>query len=82
MTPTIEHRVDVIEVDGAVEQVYNHLIYRWESIAVTARAYFDEINVVSILTGEPTAEVLVYLRERYGCIQRLGRDGYIIVSNQ
>jgi hypothetical protein len=63
-----------------VEQVYNYLIYRWDRPPLTARAYLDEPATVSILTGEPTPEILGYLRDRYGRIQRLGRAGYELVE--
>ena len=46
--PAIEHRCDVIEdADGKVEQVYNHLIYRFgDAAVVVARAYLDEPGTV------------------------------------
>lgn len=79
LPPMIEHRRDVIEdASGAVEQVYNHLIYCFgEPPVATARAYLDEPGKVALLgTDAPPAEVLGYLRERFDRIDQLGRDGY------
>ena len=80
MTPSIAHLVDVIEVEGVVEQAYNYLIYSWSDPELTARAYLDDIHVVSILSGEPTPAILDYLRERYAVIQRLERNGYVVME--
>ena len=80
MKPAIEHVVDLVEIDGEIEQVYNYLFYRWEEPSVSARAYLDEPATVSILSGEPSSEILDYLRDRYARIQRLGRQGYYVVE--
>lgn len=82
MTPNVEHLVDeVVAEDGTTEAYYNYLVYRWEAPAITARAYLDEIGVVSILGGNPTPSILAYLRARYPKLQRLGRDGYHVLED-
>jgi hypothetical protein len=80
VNPSIAHHVDLVEIEGVVEQVYNYLIYSWTDPDVTARAYLDDIHVVSILSGEPTPPIMDYLRQRYAVIQRLERHGYVVVA--
>jgi hypothetical protein len=76
--PTIEHIRDIIwDDDGGIEQIYNHLIYRFVSLDILARVYLDEPDKVSILTcGAVPEAVLRYLKDRFWQIDQLGGEGY------
>lgn len=79
--PTIEHVRDIIlGEDGGIEQIYNHLIYRFAGSGLLARAYFDEPDKVSIMSGGKVPdEVLTYLKDRFWQIDQLGREGYVTI---
>jgi len=81
LPPTIEHVRDIIRDDaGGIEQIYNHLIYRFERSDVIARTYLDQPDVVSIMSPGPIdAESLGYLQERFWRIDQLGREGYVTI---
>lgn len=76
--PTIEHMRDIIwGDDGSVEQIYNHLIYRFGGSEIVARAYFDDPGKVSIMKAGPVPdEVLGYLKDRFWQIDQLGGEGF------
>ncbi|MEP4194887.1 MAG: hypothetical protein ABJL99_04540 [Aliishimia sp.] len=88
----IEHLVDVIGADGQIDQVYNCLIYKFEGHGayIWARAYVDEMHVVSIYgpfkssndltpvdNPDLLRDVIDYLRMRFGVLQKLGLNGYV-----
>lgn len=77
--PTIQHQREIIrDDDGAILQIYNHLIYRFDNPDVVARAYLDEPERVSILTrGEVPDNIISYLKDRFWQIDQLGSDGYV-----
>ena len=77
----IEHVRDIIhDDDGRIEQIYNHLIYRFADAGVLARTYLDEPDKVSIMSsGAVPDEVLAYLKERFWRIDRLGGEGYVTI---
>lgn len=78
VSTAIEHIRDiVVDEAGQIEQIYNHLIYRFEEGATVARAYLDEPDKVSILSsGDIPDAVIGYLQDRFWQIDRLGPKGY------
>ena len=93
LTPSrIDHLVEEIYADGALEQKYNYLVYHFErnGAYIRARAYLDEIGVVSIygpyeselVNSAPVEDAaffalaLAYLKRRYETVQKLAGDGY------
>lgn len=79
--PTIEHVRDIIHGDdGRIEQIYNHLVYRFTKEGVVARAYLDEPDKVSIMSGGDVPDaVLDYFKDRFWQIDRIGRSGYVML---
>ena len=78
LPPIIEHIREIIQNDdGGIEQIYNHLIYRFgDPVVVVARAYFYEPNTVAVITGTPLPnEVRTYLQDRFDVISELGASG-------
>jgi hypothetical protein len=77
--PTIEHQREIIrDDDGAILQIYNHLIYRFHRPNFVARAYLDEPGRVAILTsGEVPDHIMSYLKDRFWQIDQIGGGGYV-----
>jgi len=90
----IEHKVEEIFDDGALNQKYNYIVYSFCSsgATMTARTYLDEIDSVSVFgpfLAEDTQEiveapalfngVLLYLSRRFHFIEVLSTDGYRLI---
>jgi hypothetical protein len=85
----IDHDVDEIYDDGALEQHYNFLVYQFAKAGNTlrARAYLDEIDAISIFgpyRGETDERVddpelldavMGYLKRRFRRIDRFDTQG-------
>jgi hypothetical protein len=89
---SIEHNTDYMVFEGnAPEFYYNFLEYKWEPDGglVSARAYLDDIQEVSIFADDLTLEMLNearfapiirYLQRRFRVIKLFGAtDGYVVV---
>ena len=85
----VSHHVDEINESGKLAERYNYIIYEFsrDNAYIRARAYFDEIEVVSIYgpfaasdkqtkVSAPAleADVLAYLKRRYQQIDRFTMD--------
>lgn len=83
---SITHQRDTIIFDGAIEQDYRFLVYRFkgENRDVEARMYLDDPWVVSVtepIDWDATeGDVLAYLKKRFDTVRQLGGpDGYRII---
>ena len=93
----IRHHVDEVVSEGVVHQKYNYLLYRFErdDVYITARAYFDDVESVSLYgpfksdEGDGSIEVdddkffglvLDYMKRRYVKITQLKTgEGYVAI---
>ena len=87
----IEHVHEEYGPPGAVEEVYDYLIYAFDTPAgeMTARAYSDEMHTVSIMTEGPGGlppevppAVEAWLRRRFACVRVLGATGYEVLRRR
>ena len=81
----IEHGADyMLSAPGKLEFYYNFLVYSWtiDGAAVTARAYLDDIQEVSVFAAPGKLEtpafapLLRYLQRRYRVIKTFADGGY------
>jgi hypothetical protein len=92
---SIQHNTDYMIFDGrSPDFYYNFLEYNWETEngLVSARAYLDDIQEVSIFADDLTREMLDearfspiirYLQRRYRVIKMFGApEGYEVVYSR
>lgn len=79
LKPRIAHNYDeILRDDGTVEMSYNYLDYflapeedfNFDGEMFYARHYLDEPGDVIIMAGDPGAEMLAWLQQRYDRIRR------------
>lgn len=97
LTPTsIRHQCEEIWDGDRLQQRYNYLVYTFdaEGLHYWARAYFDEIDEVSLfgpfeneartvqLAKPLNPDILDYLKRRFRSISVLGAEGYEEIWNR